>query len=442
MDIIDEENNFNYPLECRLIKISDEDNIILVCNFLEELKKDTTISIQKTINFEYETHTVNIIFDIEGMQLYKIDGEVPILYSPYQEINLEESTTKIYLDFKIISYNNEPLIIHDKWMGILSLENCKKVSNDLKCEISIEKLNVIARQNNEYDLLCLSDVLGYFELSLVREISINYPDSPKIDIYLGLKKIIENEIDLGSCFSFETNITNMSKIKTYSIELSTDDIRHKCIFIKHEETSPLLLTCYSTSEGIYSLGEYSGFKEDNIHYKYNFILGPDEYNEIITINEQEMEFIYYCYPEILDFSSNDTLVVYFVIRENEKTKKIRFNENGTDLECIDIDIMKKCIVKKSHFEGKQSGYYYVHHENNRKKFVKNYELFGVKVILPENSNPPENSNSSDNSNPPENSNSPEKSNPPNSNSPEKSLNNGKINTYSFPLFAFICLLII
>ena len=62
---------------------------------------------------------------------------------------------------------------------------------------------------------------------------------------------------------------------------------------------------------------------------------------------------------------------------------ITFNENSKDLICEDFDSIKKCIVQKSHFEGKESGFYYTKFTNrNTNKKVIAYESIPIKVILP------------------------------------------------------------
>ena len=70
----------------------------------------------------------------------------------------------------------------------------------------------------------------------------------------------------------------------------------------------------------------------------------------------------------------------------DKIKCIKLNTDKNKLDCEDIGNVKKCQVPLSHFEGKQNGYYFIHHLNNDYKYVINFETFGVKVILPENNN--------------------------------------------------------
>ena len=43
--------------------------------------------------------------------------------------------------------------------------------------------------------------------------------------------------------------------------------------------------------------------------------------------------------------------------------------------------IKKCTVTKSHFKGKEGGYYYIYHEDSLGNYIPYYEHFGVKVIL-------------------------------------------------------------
>ena len=63
---------------------------------------------------------------------------------------------------------------------------------------------------------------------------------------------------------------------------------------------------------------------------------------------------------------------------------IKLNMNSSDLECTDGKYIKKCIVPKEHFEGKQNDYYYTYYLN----FMGNLSVFNeispLKVVLPKN----------------------------------------------------------
>ena len=98
---------------------------------------------------------------------------------------------------------------------------------------------------------------------------------------------------------------------------------------------------------------------NNSHPKYNFYIQPVKNNEKITIDGPgnfpkatiKME-------NTLDFYTNDEINLDFFMEEPQNMKGIRINLNASnDLACKDIGKRaKRCIVPKSHFENKQSGY--------------------------------------------------------------------------------------
>ena len=73
----------------------------------------------------------------------------------------------------------------------------------------------------------------------------------------------------------------------------------------------------------------------------------------------------------------------------DNTERIRLNpDSKNDLNCesiFDEDnnfISKKCFVPKSHFDGKNSGYYYIYHRNHLDELIIFYEVNPIQVVLP------------------------------------------------------------
>ena len=99
---------------------------------------------------------------------------------------------------------------------------------------------------------------------------------------------------------------------------------------------------------------------DNIHAKYNFIIKPVTNNEQITvIQDSKCKFSNYAYfsiPSVLNFNLNDIIKIDIF---TDFDTKIRINPDSDDLKCEKINyIAKRCIVPKTHFENKSSGYYF------------------------------------------------------------------------------------
>ena len=122
---------------------------------------------------------------------------------------------------------------------------------------------------------------------------------------------------------------------------------------------------------------------DNIHIKYNFRIQPVNRPEEFTMKNSG-GFMLLRYPIKLDFSKNNLIPIYFFIADDTNTRGIRLNPDSEELNCgfplYEDDI--KCLVPKSHFNGKQSGYYYTYYLNNKNGLNIFYEISPFLVILP------------------------------------------------------------
>ena len=105
-----------------------------------------------------------------------------------------------------------------------------------------------------------------------------------------------------------------------------------CNLVKYDELTPLYLICALPSTENFSLNK--GFNLENIHYKYNFILSDEDINnDTIHIYNIDTSFLEFIYPEILDFTSKDSLTLTMLMLKKNKDIKIRLNEDGEDLKC-------------------------------------------------------------------------------------------------------------
>ena len=156
-----------------------------------------------------------------------------------------------------------------------------------------------------------------------------------------------------------------------------------CSFRKYENTA-LFLVCWG-KDGVFWLKE---IKEEiilnDINIKYNFRIQPVNNNKkIITDRREEGSFIFYLYPEILDFTKKDILTVDYHIENPDSLKGITLNEDAEDLVCETLGReIKRCKVPKSHFNGKGSGYYFTKHTNHLDGKSFSYEAPPIKIILP------------------------------------------------------------
>ena len=176
---------------------------------------------------------------------------------------------------------------------------------------------------------------------------------------------------LGSLESFTLEFTNSNTGKRNCL----------CSFRKHSGF-PLLILCFAYINGINVLNEITEEKIfNNINIKYNFRLQPVKNEEKIYGEQVSGSFIYYNYPHILDFTKSDSLSVNYHIEVANDLTGLTFNENKGDLTCQKIKKITKCTVPKSHFEGKETGYYFLKHTNHLNGKSTSYEGVPVKVIL-------------------------------------------------------------
>ena len=178
-------------------------------------------------------------------------------------------------------------------------------------------------------------------------------------------------------FGFETNTFSVPNLitDTFNIELQT------CYFYK-TKNNPLLFLCYSIDKEDYMFEESTEeqiFK--NIHFKYNFIIRPYNRQEKFFIqgNGTRIQLIH---PNILDFSSENSLTIRYIMEDPSLCSNIKLSTEYTDLNCKNLIGMKICFISFTHFRGKESGEYYTYHTNYFGKDIKYYDVPAITVILP------------------------------------------------------------
>lgn len=410
LEIKGDQTNNNYTLSCRLW-IGYKNRVIILCNFNENLKTNESIDSKLfTKTVVYKTYNIDLQMSIERAKFIKVDFSVPFLYSAI-DINVDANSAKINFGLNIDSYNNERLLISNSKYKAINLDKCKRESNLLNCEIPKANFDLIANETNQCGICYFlenGEIIA-FDYAIV---NINYIGYTKEDIYVKVETIQETKVDKNSFITASTNITNLPLLKSGDFRLNmTSETRTKCYFIKHDNSTPLYLTCYVPDAYEGTIGEIQEISLNYIHYKYNFIIAPGRLDEKINITNIESSYIIHSYPDTLDFTKEDSPIeVYLSLNDEGSFENISLNVEKGDLECEDLIKSKKCKVPKSHFDGKKGGFYFIHHLDSNNKYVANYETFGVKVVLPGDNVDPENS--------------------------------GKIGKYSLELFALLCFLVI
>ena len=390
---IKEKTQFNTTISsydnitCRLWKLKDN-TIRLICKLHDTICSHCSISLDSSY-FYYKKYKIEIISKASKI-IVQTNENIPFLYSEKQEINIEEDKKFYELKFKIEDYNNEALFLQRKQPGMdmylteLILDDCNVEENDLICKLEKEKIIESLYYNGEVfelNYYCSLTLLNKF--SSVFDITINYNIAKKEDVFVGITKLLQNNLNVGDYIPYETNITSISNVNSNFFEYETNIDEYSCK-IKKSTNKPLLFLCQNNQRIIVSsLGENN--EEvilDNIHIKYNFRIQPVNNTEKFTM-KNECSSILIRYPTKLDFTKNNTILINLFMLGEKKIKGIRLNPDSEELECqyYAEEIVKRCLVPKSHFNGKYSGYYYIFHLNNENKLNIFYEVSPILINL-------------------------------------------------------------
>ena len=294
-----------------------------------------------------------------------------------------------------MSYNNERLFLKsDIYLPL----NCLQKNDELKCLISKTEIEAIMyNDENSYRIGYFNgtDLIDIYKLFILKII---YNLEEKTDIYVGITKLLVNSADTDTYIAYETNVTDIPIIYSdidlfVPFNLSEDEYQY-CGFRKYDGY-PLYLICETPEfeEDLnYTLAEITTETEiynvDEINVKYNFIIQPVNNKEIIysKFTYEIGSKIRFIYPDELNFNLNDSYDIIIGTHNAEELKGISFNEKANDLECEIINERNeigflKCKINKSHFIGKQSGYYFIQQSNHLNTKSINYEVPPIKVIL-------------------------------------------------------------
>ena len=355
----------------------------------DTLIKNQTLIDLKVSSFVYKNNKVIIISYLTNYYVSQHkEVNIPFLYSDKQVINIEEEKDLYELKFKIGNYNNELIfVVGDSYGSILILDNPKIEGKELTFELNKEQIEEILQVNGKrYLSFSYVESLGMNHLNSILDISITKTQIIKENVYIGITKLLENNYQLGDYVTYETNVTDISNIISKGFKFHFNNMQEDydaTCYLKKREEKPLLMICYIWFEGNFSLGE---IKEeiilDEIHIKYNFTILPVVNDEVFIVEGEGFELVFN-YPLILDFTLNDNLIVKYFTGDSNLYKSIKLNpEAKDDLVCEYETQAMKCIVPKSHFERKPSGYYYTSHLNNLDERAIFYQINPVKVILP------------------------------------------------------------
>ena len=375
-------NNNTYKIYCRLRNSKWK---TLLCSAEETIPSGEYYVRFNNTKFNYNGYEV-IVNGNGNYYFEKLDKYLIDIYADEQTINVEEDKNFYEIKFKIHSYNQERLLFL-KALGVYNFEKCNENENELICTISKERLGEIMEKNNErffYRFINDDDVRG---LPVFSYLYVNYKYPKKEDIYVKITKLLSKCSHMDTTIAYETNITNISRITPAfeSFELSFNNLGKRSCSFRKTDGIPLLIICQMGFGNNKFNNSLSEIKEeiilDNINIKYNFRIQPVKNTEKFYICTSSGSLTLWSYPDILDFTKQDSIIIEYWTERPKNLDGIKLNKDAPDLECENIDSFKRCIVHKSHFKGKENGYYYTMYRNCLNSTSIFYELSPTKVIL-------------------------------------------------------------
>ena len=379
--IMSEDNNFTHILNtnCRLWKPSEKIKIICDANFFARGRHSVRIR-NKSFLYRQE-FPININF-YGNLVFEQVDLYYPFLYSYKQKINIMESQSIYEIKFKFNTYYDEILYIYGTKDNYAVLDNCQKIGQELNCKVSKDKLEeILISKNEQFYLSSMSDTLGDYNFNYVYPITIDNENALKKDINVKLEKIVGRITELGTPFAIETNVSEIPNL----ISDSSNVIPNTTFYFKKMTGKPLMLFVEYSSEGenMPTPSFPNVLVLSAIHYKYNFIISPFESNETISIKNYGAR-VFLVYPEKIDLNSSNSTIIRYIMDNPHLSNEIKLNPDSKfNLECENINNMKKCIVSKSHFNWKKSGYYNIFHKNHEGDFNIYYETPLINATLAE-----------------------------------------------------------
>ena len=369
---------------CRLWKPSGAIRIFCDATFFEAGNNSVKIN---NHSFVYRNeYIINITFyGSKSFSFFQYGEYYPFIYSYEQNININErQPSPIYkLKFKFNSYYDEVLFLYGTKDNYVVLDNCQKVSQELICEISKEKIEeTLIFENEVFGLAAMNDRLGILKFNYVCPININYEIVQKENIYIKLEKLVGQITELGTPFAFETNVTKIPNLISDTSYL----FNGASSYFKKMTGRPLIFFIEYTLEE--KNGTIPSFEEElifeNIHYKYNFRIKPFHFNETFSIKNKGTK-VLLTYPEKIDIINNNSTKIRFIMNNNASlANAIKLNPDSKSLlYCEDLNKMKICVVPLSHFNMKESGFYNTYHKNHEDNFNIYYDAPLINVILPE-----------------------------------------------------------
>ena len=184
--------------------------------------------------------------------------DISFLYSERQTINIFANTSLYEIKFFNVEdeFKNELLYIYGSNNNYAMLDNCQKSifnPEEVICTISKEKIEEILSINNEqFKVGAITEGFGIYQFLHILNITINYENVQKENIYLEIKEIMGGTTETDVPIGFVTNATYIPNF----ISAKFEDIK----FFKKTVKMPLMLFYSYSSEGDYNF-KFNNTKE-------------------------------------------------------------------------------------------------------------------------------------------------------------------------------------
>ena len=380
-EIKNEISSSSYKIECGpWFTDNIQEKCGIFCNFNESIPiGEYEIIFDDKFNYlNYEVY----VQSIEDSLIKKENDDIIDLYSDTHYINLSDNKDAYELKFKINVYNNEKLFLYI--YKIIAID-CKQQNNELICPINRTKFENHVLILNQINIVSFDKYGNLIIFGLIPEIKVIYDINKKQDIYIGITKLLTNYAGYDNYIVYETNVTDIQNINIPYIELPFDGTKEvlSCTFIKGG-INPMLISCLLERKNNDEYISIKEIEEEIINEEsiiYNFRIQPVKIEEKCKIFYSFYSDIIGIYPEVLDFQSKDSYEIEIYSNSPENIIGITFNEDKEDLKCSNFGLIKRCNVEESHFDGKESDYYYIKYNGYNNTKVIAYEIMPIKVIV-------------------------------------------------------------
>ena len=291
-----------------------------------------------TTRFLYNNRNITI-YSKDPVKVEQINYNIPFLYSEPNDIifNYIENADMYNITIKSVSYNNEKLFLKGENDNIMEFDLIEEYSKELTCFISKSKIQKLLTVNEEkFKVVTIIDNYGTLEFENVLPVTIKSLVDEKENLTITYLKLLTNVTEVGATYTYQTNIYEASEFVTGKYL--------NCIF-KKIDNNPLLMICTAEKEEDYTYGNITEeVYLDDIHYKYNIILGPLENNEVVHIAGLGTQ-IQSVSPSIINIIFEEYITLDFITDSPELINGIKFNPDSNDVfECENLVGIKRCII--------------------------------------------------------------------------------------------------